>query len=69
MSGGHRRITCVHCGGVGIHHGHGLLHDEHTLAAKILEQEHIAYSEAINVVLSGSYGVVGRKLVRTVTAR
>src|SRR5437588_2893421 len=43
--------------------------DEHTLAAKILEQEHIAYSEAINVVLSGSYDVVGRKLVRTVTAR
>jgi NMD protein affecting ribosome stability and mRNA decay len=26
MSGGHRRITCVHCGGVGIHHGHGLCH-------------------------------------------
>ena len=43
--------------------------DEHTLAAKILEQEHIAYSEAINIVLSGSYDVVGRKLVRTVTAR
>src|SRR5436305_226557 len=43
--------------------------DEHTLAARILEQEHIAYSEAINIVLSGKYDVVGRKLVRTVTAR
>ena len=43
--------------------------DEPTLAANILEQEHIAYSEAINIVLSGSYDVVGRKLVRTVTAR
>ena len=27
--------------------------DEHSLAARILEQEHIAYSEAINVVLEG----------------
>jgi phosphoribosylglycinamide formyltransferase 1 len=27
--------------------------DEHTLAARILEQEHIAYSEAINLVLKG----------------
>ena len=43
--------------------------DEHTLAARILEQEHVAYSEAINLVLSGDYEVVGRKLVRTVTAR
>ncbi len=43
--------------------------DEHTLASRILEQEHVAYSEAINLVLSGDYEVVGRKLVRTVTAR
>ena len=28
--------------------------DEHTLAARILEQEHVAYSEAINIVLAGS---------------
>ena len=28
--------------------------DEHTLAARILEQEHIAYTDAINVVLRGS---------------
>lgn len=37
--------------------------DEHTLAAKILAQEHIAYTEAIRVVLSGEYLVVGRRLV------
>jgi phosphoribosylglycinamide formyltransferase-1 len=37
--------------------------DEHTLSARILEQEHIAYSEAINIVLAGKYKVVGRKLV------
>lgn len=37
--------------------------DEHTLSARILEQEHIAYSEAINMVLSGKYQVVGRKLI------
>jgi phosphoribosylglycinamide formyltransferase-1 len=42
--------------------------DEHTLAERILEQEHIAYSEAINVVLEGNYDVVGRRLVRKVTA-
>jgi len=43
--------------------------DEHTLAARILEQEHIAYSEAIRIVLEGKYEIVGRRLVRTVTAR
>jgi phosphoribosylglycinamide formyltransferase-1 len=37
--------------------------DEHTLAARILEQEHIAYSDAINIVLTGKYEVLGRKLV------
>src|SRR5262249_49406701 len=37
--------------------------DEHTLAARILEQEHLAYSEAINLVLGGGYEVVGRGLV------
>src|SRR2546426_6563211 len=41
--------------------------DEHTLSARILEQEHIAYSEAINIVLAGKYEVVGRKLVMKVT--
>ncbi|HKW25250.1 MAG TPA: phosphoribosylglycinamide formyltransferase [Terriglobales bacterium] len=38
--------------------------DEHTLAVRILEQEHIAYTEAINVVLGEGYELVGRRLVR-----
>jgi phosphoribosylglycinamide formyltransferase-1 len=32
-----------------------------TLSARILEQEHIAYPEAISLVLSGRYRVVGRR--------
>ena len=42
--------------------------DEHTLAARILEQEHIAYTEAINVVLGGEYELAGRRLVQRLTA-
>ena len=38
--------------------------DEHTLAARILEQEHIAYTEAINIVLRGQFSVAGRRLIR-----
>jgi len=38
--------------------------DEHTLAARILEQEHIAYSEAINIVLEGKFEIAGRRLIR-----
>ena len=37
--------------------------DEPTLAARILEQEHIAYSEAIRIVLEGKYRIEGRKVV------
>ena len=36
--------------------------DEHTLSARILEQEHLAYTEAINLVLQGSFEIVGRRL-------
>jgi phosphoribosylglycinamide formyltransferase-1 len=36
--------------------------DEHTLAERILAQEHVAYTEAINVVLKGDFEVVGRRL-------
>jgi phosphoribosylglycinamide formyltransferase-1 len=36
--------------------------DEHILAARILEQEHIAYSDAINIVLQGKFEIVGRRL-------
>ena len=39
--------------------------DEHALAGRILEQEHIAYTEAIRVVLEGKFEVAGRRLVRT----
>jgi phosphoribosylglycinamide formyltransferase-1 len=35
--------------------------DPHTIAARILEQEHIAYSEAIASVLSGKYEIIGRR--------
>jgi phosphoribosylglycinamide formyltransferase-1 len=37
--------------------------DEHTLAARILEQEHKAYSEAIRIVIEGNYEIVGRRVV------
>jgi phosphoribosylglycinamide formyltransferase-1 len=43
--------------------------DEHTLAARILEQEYIAYSEAIRIVLEGKYKIVGRRLVSTDTPK
>jgi phosphoribosylglycinamide formyltransferase 1 len=37
--------------------------DEHSLSQRILEQEHIAYSEAIRMVLSGDYEVLGRRFL------
>jgi phosphoribosylglycinamide formyltransferase 1 len=37
--------------------------DEKTLAARILEQEHIAYSEAIDRVLNWEWTVTGRKFL------
>src|SRR5580704_5055537 len=36
---------------------------ESSVAARILEQEHVAYSEAINIVLAGDYEIAGRRLV------
>jgi len=38
--------------------------DEHSLADRILEQEHIAYTEAINLVLGGKFEVTGRRVVK-----
>jgi phosphoribosylglycinamide formyltransferase-1 len=38
--------------------------DEHSLAARILGQEHIAYSEAIKIVLEDKFEIVGRRMVR-----
>lgn len=37
--------------------------DESTLAARILEQEHLAYPEAIERVLSGRYIISGRRYI------
>ncbi len=37
--------------------------DAHTLSARILEQEHLAYAEAIARMLSGKYEIVGRRYV------
>ena len=41
--------------------------DARTLSERILEQEHVAYSEAIARVLSGSYRVEGRRYVSLAT--
>ena len=38
--------------------------DEHTLSERVLEQEHIAYSEGIRMVLSGEYEIRGRRYVK-----
>ena len=37
--------------------------DDHMLAARILEQEHIAYTEAIRIALAGDFEVLGRRIV------
>jgi phosphoribosylglycinamide formyltransferase 1 len=36
--------------------------DEHSLATRILQQEHIAYTEAIDIVLRGNFEIEGRRL-------
>jgi phosphoribosylglycinamide formyltransferase-1 len=38
--------------------------DEHSLAGRILEQEHLAYTEALRLVLAGEVEVQGRRVVR-----
>jgi phosphoribosylglycinamide formyltransferase-1 len=43
--------------------------DEHALAERILAQEHIAYSEAINRVLEGDYEIIGRRVVARQNSR
>jgi phosphoribosylglycinamide formyltransferase-1 len=43
--------------------------DEHALAARILEQEHLAYTEAINIVLRGNCEVSGRRFGLTADQR
>ena len=38
--------------------------DAHTLAERILAEEHLAYTEAIRMVASGEYEISGRRFVR-----
>jgi phosphoribosylglycinamide formyltransferase 1 len=42
--------------------------DSHSLADRILAEEHIAYSEAIARVASGEYEIAGRRYVKKCTA-
>jgi phosphoribosylglycinamide formyltransferase-1 len=37
---------------------------EETLSARILEEEHKLYSEALVIVAGGGYGIVGRRVIR-----
>jgi len=39
--------------------------DERTLATRILEQEHIAYTEAIKIVLERKFVIVGRRMLKS----
>jgi len=39
--------------------------NEETLAARILEQEHQLYAEALALIVSGNYEIVGRRVVGT----
>jgi phosphoribosylglycinamide formyltransferase 1 len=39
--------------------------DNHALALRILEQEHIAYTEAIRIVLEGKYRIEGRRALHS----
>jgi phosphoribosylglycinamide formyltransferase-1 len=38
--------------------------DAHSLADRILKEEHVAYSEAIAMVTGGEYEIRGRRLVK-----
>jgi phosphoribosylglycinamide formyltransferase-1 len=38
--------------------------DGHTLAERILKEEHVAYTEAIGMVASGEYAIKGRRFVK-----
>jgi phosphoribosylglycinamide formyltransferase-1 len=42
--------------------------DEHTLAERILAQEHLAYTEAIKIVLNREFNVIGRRFVTDITS-
>src|SRR5215471_1164298 len=38
--------------------------DEHTLSERILKEEHRIYTEAVKIVLEGSYKIAGRRVIR-----
>ena len=38
--------------------------DEHTLAERILEEEHRIYTEAVKFILEGNYRIEGRRVLR-----
>jgi|SRR5271165_994883 len=38
--------------------------DEHTLAARILKEEHRIYTEALKFILEGNYRIAGRRVLR-----
>jgi phosphoribosylglycinamide formyltransferase-1 len=37
---------------------------EESLSSRIIEQEHRLYAEAVTIVVSGNYEVVGRRVLR-----
>jgi len=43
--------------------------DVHTLAERILIQEHLAYSEAIAIVAAGNYRIEGRRVLQSAARR
>jgi len=38
--------------------------DEHSLAARILDQEHVAYSEALGILCGGKWKIEGRRVIQ-----
>jgi phosphoribosylglycinamide formyltransferase 1 len=38
--------------------------DEHTLAERILKEEHRIYTEAVKFILEGNYSIAGRRVLR-----
>ncbi len=38
--------------------------DEHALSERILKEEHRIYTEAVKIVLEGTYSIVGRRVIR-----
>lgn len=41
--------------------------DEHTLAGRILKEEHRIYAEAVKIILEGRYRIEGRRVLRSVS--